>query len=89
MLKRRFSILRGAPEYPLDTQVQIVYACVVIHNYLAKHRASELDIAPTGDEEVDGGPGDQSTQPQDVKMDKQRQGIADRMWSAYTSAKGS
>ena len=89
VLKRRFTILRGAPQYPLDTQVQILYACVVIHNYLARHRASELDIAPTDDEDVDGGPEKRYTRAQDVKMDKQRHDIADRMWSAYTSARGS
>ena len=42
VFKERFRIFRRAPEYPIDTQVQIVYACVVVHNFLSKAGALEV-----------------------------------------------
>ena len=84
VLKRRFAILRGAPEYPLDIQVKIVYALVVIHNFLAQNRATELPEASIDAEETAGDPGTSSSRSPDIKMEKEREGIADRMWAAYT-----
>jgi hypothetical protein len=36
-MKRRFRILRLAPEYALDVQVQIPAALCVIHNFIHEH----------------------------------------------------
>ena len=34
VLKRRFKILKTAPEYPMNKQVMIPVACAVIHNFI-------------------------------------------------------
>ena len=84
MLKRRFAILQGALEYPLDIQVKIMYALIIIHNFLAQNRATELPEASIDAEETAGDPGTSSSRSPDIKMEKEREGIADRMWAAYT-----
>ena len=84
VLKRRFSILRTPPEYPLDIQVKLVYALVVIHNFLAQIRATDLPQASTELGETEGGFEGPLFRSPDVKMEKQRGGIADRMWAVYT-----
>ncbi|XP_020243309.1 uncharacterized protein LOC109847449 [Asparagus officinalis] len=35
ILKNRFKILAGKPNYPFPTQVDIVLACTVLHNFIA------------------------------------------------------
>jgi hypothetical protein len=37
VMKKRFPILVQMREYDIDTQIDIVYACVALHNFLAKH----------------------------------------------------
>ena len=44
VLKRRFRILRNAPEYTIDTQRNLVYALVVIHNFLVEEKVLLLGI---------------------------------------------
>ncbi|XXG85348.1 hypothetical protein AAC387_Pa11g0442 [Persea americana] len=34
VLKQRFALLQSAPRYPMQTQVKIVVACCVLHNFI-------------------------------------------------------
>jgi hypothetical protein len=40
-MKRRFQILRNMREYDFDHQVEIVYACIALHNFLVKHSGED------------------------------------------------
>ena len=61
-----------------------MYALIIIHNFLAQNRATELPEASIDAEETAGDPGTSSSRSPDIKMEKEREGIADRMWAAYT-----
>ena len=96
MFKERFRIFRSAPEYPIDTQVQIVYACVVIHNFLSKAGALEVGREHLEAEAVDG--------VEDIgetamlrparsaqgsrEMDRIRERMTEAMWQSYLEMRG-
>ncbi|KAK3219588.1 hypothetical protein Dsin_013558 [Dipteronia sinensis] len=45
ILKSRFTIFKSAPPFPFKTQVEIVLACVALHNFLRKEcRSDEFPI---------------------------------------------
>lgn len=54
ILKNRFKILSAKPHYPFRTQVDIVLACTVLHNFIATVDPNDdflnQDIAPEDDE---------------------------------------
>ena len=95
VFKRRFRLLGRPPEYPIDTQVQLVYACVVIHNFLAKTGELEVGKEHLGD--------DTSIDTEDIgntkvfepvrvgssskEMDRTRERIVKAMWQAYSELK--
>ncbi|XP_020253879.1 uncharacterized protein LOC109830937 [Asparagus officinalis] len=61
VLKNRFKILSAKPHYPFSTQVDIVIACTILHNYIAiEDPGDELlhednHIEEDGDEIANGG----------------------------------
>ena len=45
IFKSRFTIFKSAPPFPFKTQVEIVLACVALHNFLRKEcRSDEFPI---------------------------------------------
>jgi hypothetical protein len=52
ILKRRFRILRSAPEYPMRSQVNLIYVLTAIHNYIRKEAGLEALVAGLGTEEL-------------------------------------
>ena len=85
LLKRRFRILRTPPEYSLDTQADIVYACVVIHNFLIEQRVLEMGMEHLRDDLPE------ETENLVVKEDMDGQKMAERqaqiakgMWELYS-----
>jgi hypothetical protein len=81
-LKRRFKILDDAtPFFPFQTQVNIVVACCIIHNWVINDDIDELVMGPNESIIQDN---DTSTvgQPNDhAWMVQFRQGLADQMWA--------
>lgn len=51
MLKARFSILKVAPPYPYRTQVKLVIACCILHNYIRLYDRKD-EIAPYEEERL-------------------------------------
>ena len=41
ILKQRFKILKVAAPFPYKTQVKIVVACCVLHNFIARHQEND------------------------------------------------
>ena len=41
MVKRRFPILKTAPEYPFPSQVKLVLALTALHNFIMRHQQPE------------------------------------------------
>ena len=86
--KRRFKILNTAPEYPITTQVHLVYAVTALHNFIRMHPAAETDYF---EEMFDGNEGpdliDQEPQATSFstssRMNGIRDAIAGRMWVDY------
>ncbi|XP_058086495.1 protein ALP1-like [Magnolia sinica] len=54
VLKDRFPILKSAMQYEFQTQVQIVIACCVLHNYIRTENESRLDSDFVGISAADG-----------------------------------
>jgi hypothetical protein len=50
--KRRFRILRSALEYPMLSQVDLIYVLTAIHNYIRKEAGLEALMAGLGTEEL-------------------------------------
>ena len=42
VLKARFKILKEAPKFPMEKQVMILVACVVIHNFIRINNPNDL-----------------------------------------------
>lgn len=98
VFKRRFKILTTAPEYPFETQAQIVQALCVVHNFIRIHDPLEsMDIDIEEDESVgsSGGLNDESDlggtvsrQEREAACDLRDQ-IAEAMWEGYQAYKRS
>ena len=45
MVKRRFPILKTAPEYPFPSQVKLVLTLTALHNFIKRHQQpQEFDV---------------------------------------------
>jgi len=45
VVKRRFPILKTAPEYPFPSQVKLVLALTALHNFIKRHQPPrEFDV---------------------------------------------
>jgi len=88
VLKRRFKLIRAAPEYPLPVQVRLIYALTGLNNFIARNNI-QPDLYQTEgyrdhhevlqDLELDSLP----IEPDSPDMDVKRDGIAIKMWADY------
>jgi len=80
-LKRRFKVLDDAsPFFPYETQVDIVIACCIIHNWVIEDGSDEFNEPDDNDEDTQ----DTiyaGTASENVIMLAFRQGLADQMWA--------
>ncbi len=55
VVKKRFPILNYMREYNFDTQIDIVYACMALHNFIRIYRSlpDKYDELEHGDDEND------------------------------------
>ncbi|KZT50631.1 hypothetical protein CALCODRAFT_418984, partial [Calocera cornea HHB12733] len=92
IFKNRFRILRHGSEYPMKTQVRIVPACAVLHNFIRIHDAS--DMLEDDDENIDKVPAPSFSLPlpslsvsaaELARANRRRDDIAQGMWESYTS----
>jgi hypothetical protein len=44
VLKRKYQILRRAPEYSMDTQTRIILACCALHNFVRSIEGDNVDM---------------------------------------------
>lgn len=49
LLKKRFPILKVAAEFPLQIQVEMIYALTAFHNFIRVHSGEEEDIFEQAD----------------------------------------
>ena len=83
-LKRRFKILDDAtPFFPFTTQVDIVLACCILHNWIISHGAdqfiqSDIEAAPNSVVACSSALG-----PESHEMVTLRQSIASNMWASH------
>jgi hypothetical protein len=88
VLKRKFKILKLAPEYDIDTQVDLILALTALFNFIRTEEKDEkdddLDIVNNIEEE-DIQPDIQVAQglSRKGKMDILRDQIAEDMWKDY------
>jgi hypothetical protein len=87
-LKNRFRILDNKPFHPYKTQVKLVLACCILHNWILRHGHDYL--IPT-EEQWTENPSDE-TIPNDVAMDNatwagMRDGWAEQMWQNRRGAR--
>jgi hypothetical protein len=80
-LKRRFKVLDDAsPFFPYETQVDIVVACCIIHNWVIEDESDEFNVPSDSDEDTQhityAGTASES-----AIMLEFRQGLADQMWA--------
>jgi hypothetical protein len=85
--KRRFKILRAAPEYDVNTQIGLVYATAGLHNFIEK-AGNDDDELVEGDESPDITPDDSNDRQiveraEDPEMAGKRDEIAQAMWEDY------
>jgi DDE superfamily endonuclease len=91
VLKRKFKILKTAPEYSIQTQVDIVLALIalfnftrsrdgdIVDNYICTAETDIEDIQPTTLESIES----TSTKAEARSMDILRDKIAEDMWKDY------
>jgi hypothetical protein len=93
VLKKRFPILKTAPEYQYHHQVKLVLALTALHNFIRRHAQGredrfyrEADIErerelAAGDSDLGGGR--VAAGPVDEHMANYRDRIAQQMWQDY------
>lgn len=83
LTKKRFAILTHMPSYSIDTQIDLVMCCFMLHNYIRKYREFNDDESDS-DEEDDEDPEDDAAElPNDGAMATLRDAIAQQMWADY------
>jgi hypothetical protein len=91
VLKRKFRILKTAPEYSIDVQGDLVLALTGLHNFARLRDGSQVDDYLESSEEpldddidVDIQPEPELSQVQSNKvMDRFRDFLAEQMWNDY------
>lgn len=94
IFKSRFTIFKSAPPFPFKAQVELVLACVALHNFLRKEcRSDEFPLESTDefpssssstipiDEDNDSEPTFQTQEQQREDANKWRASIASDMWT--------
>jgi len=95
IIKRRFQILSHIPEYPFDTQVQLVFALTGLHNFIRlKSVDNELEYWKEVQEDVVGESEDRCEGEdclgenviglkEDMEMSTFRDQLAQELWASY------
>jgi hypothetical protein len=80
-LKNRFRILDNKPFHPYKTQVKLVLACCIIHNWIVGHGEDELfpDAATWEPNPPSNSPPEEIAD--NVTWGQRRDAIADAMWN--------
>jgi hypothetical protein len=80
-LKNRFRILDNKPFHPYKTQVKLVLACCIIHNWIVGHGEDEFfpDVATWEPNPPSNSPAEEV--PDNVAWGQRRDAIADAMWN--------
>jgi hypothetical protein len=94
VLKKRFPILKKAPEYEYSHQVKLVLALTALHNFIRKEahgredrfyreadKERERELAESEGNDLGGGRVEQG--PVDKHMAEYRDKIAQQMWEDY------
>jgi hypothetical protein len=80
-LKRRFQVLDDAsPFFPYETQVDIVVACCIIHNWVIEDGSDEFNIPSENDEDTQHTTY-AGTASENAIMLAFREGLAAQMWA--------
>src|ERR1700678_2977377 len=86
VLKRRFRILRLAPEYNMQIQAQIPAALCAIHNFISHHDPDEdemEDLDDGGDGDDGGNDEHRACNEEAIEPSVRRDRIAQGMWDDY------
>ncbi|WVZ71360.1 hypothetical protein U9M48_019953 [Paspalum notatum var. saurae] len=82
-LKNRFKILYNKPFHPYPTQVELVLACCILHNWILRYGVDEhvpSEAFWEGNQEQDSGIDDNN--PDNLAWVAMRDMLADQMWVA-------
>ena len=82
ILERRFRILRSTPEYPMRSQVNLIYVLTAIHNYIRNEAGLEALMAGLGTDELVNDDDDQEIireESTSTTMDGLRESMTQRM----------
>lgn len=88
IFKSRFTIFKSAPPFPYKTQVELVLACVALHNFLRKECRSDEFPIEEDDEPSSPSEEEENFQTQDQQREKAnewRATIASDMWGDAVS----
>jgi len=90
VFKRRFRHFKAARQnFPLATQILLVYTLTAVHNFLNMHNQDDLeDYGVVEDEEVDEEDAQMAEEESEVAMNQRRDEIAELMWRGYCQAIG-
>jgi hypothetical protein len=94
--KRKFSILKSAPEIELSKQIRLVYALCVLWNFLRKHETLESLLEEKDNaKDTSEGPDDTndpsaiySASQEDARQKRRRDQLAKRLWTQYIQYTG-
>jgi hypothetical protein len=94
--KRKFSILKSAPEIELSKQICLVYALCVLWNFLRKHETLESLLEENDNaEDTSEGPDDTndpsaiySASQEDTRQKRRRDRLAKQLWTQYIQYTG-
>ncbi|KAL5701358.1 hypothetical protein ACHQM5_026703 [Ranunculus cassubicifolius] len=86
LLKKRFAYLRTSPFYGVDTQVNLIIACCILHNFLRCEDPEDVgsewaDPPQEGHEEVASQTSDVATLTSSSSWTAYRDNLANRMWN--------
>ncbi|XP_010480567.1 PREDICTED: putative nuclease HARBI1 [Camelina sativa] len=84
IFKSRFLIFKYAPPFPYKTQVELVLACVVLHNYLRRECRSDLfeDVANAEGTAVDERVDDENHEEEQLHGTQDQQRVLANNWRA-------
>ena len=87
VLKKRFPILKVAAEFPLQCQIEMVYALTALHNFICVHSSEEEDIFEQADPARTDRSGIQEPQAtactEAIAMNIKRDAMTKHMWVDY------
>jgi hypothetical protein len=86
VLKNRFPVLKYGCKYSIETQVKLIYALCVIHNFIIEKKTNgEVDIEQRVDDELPQDAEDVgAVQGADTEANEYRDRIAQAMWADYS-----